>query len=143
MPQRNGCRGCLSLSRTAGMREIRSSSGHPCCRQAQRMLLVWRSNFQPVPFWPPPRRGSPAVTRRMLMRGSHRNSPRTSTEGHPRPHRPLRTCFPNFPSCPSSLQNFCRGWSGWNLSLACLLRHTNMCACTGRALKVSALVQLG
>lgn len=83
------------------------------------------------------------ATRRMLMRDSHRVSPQTSTEGYPRPHRPLRTCFLNFPSCPSLLQNFCGGCSGWNLCLACSLRHTNMRACTGRALKISALVQLG
>lgn len=145
MPHRNGCSGCHSLSLTARMREIRSSSLHPCSRQAQKVPLVWGSNFPPVPSAaPPPRcaRGTRA-TRRRLMRGYHHSSPWTSTEGLPQPHSPLRTCFPNFLSCLSSLQNFCRGCSGWNLSLACLLRHTNTRACTGRALKASALVQLG
>lgn len=84
------------------------------------------------------------VTRRKLMRGSYSSSPRTSTKGHPRPDRLLRTCFENFLSFPSSLQNFCKECSGWNLSLSCLLRYTNTTrACTRRALKVSALVQLG
>lgn len=130
-----------------GQRECGRSALPPSARAADRhrgCRLYGGTIFSlSLPVHPPLRLVSTRATRRRLMRSSHRSSPRTSTAGHLRPRRPLRTCFPNFPSCPFSLQNFCRRWSSWNLSLACLLRHTNMRSGTGKALKVSALVQLG
>ncbi|XP_068040255.1 uncharacterized protein [Anomalospiza imberbis] len=125
------------------MREIRSSSVHSCCRQAQGLLLVWGSNCQPVPSWPPPAEARPrypgdqedadaGLPSYFAPDYHRRTSPAAQTPSD---------LISELSVLPFLTAKLLYGMQRLEF-LPRLLKHTNTRACTGRALKREELLQL-